>query len=309
MADFRREFENEMGNDYRGEAVFGEMLSKHTSLSIGGPADIYVVPSDAISLKKCLVFSIERNIAVVVLAGGTNVIISDRGIKGMVVSLKHFNMIKTLNETNDSADLFVESGVPLQKLVNHCIENGYSGLEGLSGIPGTIGGAIIGNSGSFGQEVKDVVESLIVMNRSGMIKRLEKEEFSFGYRTSTIEEGLIVLSSNMVFKKADAALLREKAAEYISKKKNIQPMAVRSAGCVYKNPVDGSAGRLIEASGCKGLRVGDIEVSSLHANYFINKGKGTASEFVELMKLVEKKVAKNTGIHLEPEVRIINDGH
>jgi UDP-N-acetylmuramate dehydrogenase len=309
LADFRREFEKEMGNDYRGEAVFGEMLSKHTSLTIGGPADIYVIPSDAVSLKKCLMFANERKIEVIVLAGGTNVIISDRGIRGMVVSLKRFNMIKTLNETNDSAELFVESGVPLQRLINHCIENGYSGLEGLSGIPGTTGGAIIGNSGSFGQEVKDVIESLIVINRSGMIKRLGKEEFSFGYRSSNIEEGLIVLSANMVFKKADSALLRDKAAEYISKKKNIQPLAVRSAGCVYKNPANDSAGRLIEESGCKGLRVGDIEVSDVHANYFINKGKGTASEFLELMKLVEKKVEENAGIQLEPEVKIINDGH
>ena len=158
-----------MGNDYRGEAVFGETLSNHTSLSIGGPADIYVIPSDAVSLKKCLVFANERKIEVVVLAGGTNVIISDRGVRGMVVSLKRFNMIKTLNETNDSAELFVESGVPLQKLVNHCIENGYSGLEGLSGIPGTIGGAIIGNSGSFGQEVKDVIIPLLFITMSDSI--------------------------------------------------------------------------------------------------------------------------------------------
>jgi UDP-N-acetylmuramate dehydrogenase len=309
VADLRREFESEMGNDYRGEVVFGEMLSKHTSLSIGGPADIYVIPADAVSLKRCLMFANERKIAVVVLSGGTNVIISDNGIRGMVISLKNFNMIKALHETNDSAELFVESGVPLQKLVNYCIENGYAGIEGLSGIPGTLGGAIFGNAGSFGQEIKDVIASLVVINRSGMIKRLGSKEFSFGYRRSNLGEGLIVLSANMIFGKADAASIREKAADYISRKKNTQPTAVRSAGCVYKNPVDDSAGRLIEKAGCKGLRVGDIEVSDVHANYFINRGKGTASEFLELMKMVEKKVVENTGIHLEPEVRIISDGY
>lgn len=308
MDDLQAEFKNEMGNDYCGDVMFGEPLLKHTSLAIGGPADMHVIPSEAISLKRCLMFAMSRKMPVHVLGGGSNVIMSDRGFKGVVISLKYFNMIKMVNDRNGSVELFVEVGVPLQRLINFCVENGYAGIEGLSGIPGTVGGAIVGNAGSFGQEMKDVVESLVVSNHSGMIKRLSSGEFSFAYRAALIEKGLIVLSANMIFDKSEPAGLKAKVADYLSKKKSSQPLSERSAGCVYKNPEGAFAGRLIEAAGCKGMRVGDMEVSDVHANYFINTGKGTAADFIELMKKVKAKVEESSGISLEPEVRIIGNG-
>jgi UDP-N-acetylmuramate dehydrogenase len=308
MDDLQAEFKNEMGNDYCGDVMFGEPLLKHTSLAIGGPADMYVIPSEAISLKRCLMFAMSRKMPVHVLGGGSNVIMSDRGFKGVVISLKYFNMIKMVNDRNGSVELFVEVGVPLQRLINFCVENGYAGIEGLSGIPGTVGGAIVGNAGSFGQEMKDVVESLVVSNHSGMIKRLSSGEFSFAYRAALIEKGLIVLSANMIFDKSEPAGLKAKVADYLSKKKSSQPLSERSAGCVYKNPEGAFAGRLIETAGCKGMRVGDMEVSEVHANYFINTGKGTAADFIELMKKVKAKVEESSGIRLEPEVRIIGNG-
>ncbi len=308
MDDLQAEFKKEMGNDYCGDVMFGEPLLKHTSLAIGGPADMYVLPSEAISLKRCLMFAMSRKMPVHVLGGGSNVIMSDRGFKGVVISLKYFNMIKMVNDRNGSVELFVEVGVSLQRLINFCVENGYAGIEGLSGIPGTVGGAIVGNAGSFGQEMKDVVESLVVSNHSGMIKRLSSGEFSFAYRAALIEKGLIVLSANMIFDKSEPAGLKAKVADYLSKKKSSQPLSERSAGCVYKNPEGAFAGRLIEAAGCKGMRVGDMEVSDVHANYFINTGKGTAADFIELMKKVKAKVEESSGISLEPEVRIIGNG-
>lgn len=308
MSNIQARFKEEMSNDYRGDVMFDEPLSKHVSLAIGGSADIYALPSDAISLKRCLEFARSRELPVTVLGGGSNVIISDRGIRGMVISLKHFTVIKVINDSNSSVELFVEAGVPLQRLVNFCVMNGYAGIEGLSGIPGTVGGAIIGNSGSFGQEIKDVISSLVVSNMNGIIKRLSSGEFSFEYRKILLEKGLIVLSANMIFDKSDATVLKERAVEYISRKKSSQPLSERSAGCVYKNPEGDFAGRLIDKAGCKGMSVGDMEVSDVHANYFINKGNGTAADFVALMKMIQERVEEKSGIHLDPEIRIIGNG-
>ena len=309
MSDIRESFNNEIGTDFRGEIMYGEMLSGHTSIAVGGPADMYVLPYDAVSLKTCLMFANDRGLAVLVLGGGTNVIVDDNGYRGMVISLKHFNMIKTTDDPDERVDLFVETGVPLQRLINYCVERGYAGIEGLTGIPGTVGGAIIGNSGSFGQEIRDVVESIVVINLSGMIKRLERDEFSFGYRRSSVEQGLIILSANMRFKKSEPEVLSGKASECISRKKNTQPLSERSAGCVYMNPEGRAAGMLIEEAGCKGMRAGDIEVSRVHANYFINRGNGTASDFLKLMKMVEARVFEHSGVSLEPEVKVIAGKH
>lgn len=307
MSGIKEKFHNAMGNDYRGDAMFDEPLSKHTSLAIGGPAAVYVAPADAGSLKRCLLFAKEHSLPIYPLGGGTNVLVSDNGVNGMAISLKYFNMKKIIHDKDDTAEMFVESGVTLQALINFCVKKGYAGIEGLAGIPGMVGGAIIGNSGSYGQEIEDVITSIIVINASGMIRKLEKGEFSFGYRTSFMPEGLIVLGADMIFKKTDTALLRGKIAEYLSVKKSTQPLSERSAGCVFKNPEGGSAGRIIESTGCKGLRVGDIEVSGKHANFFINKGNGSASDFVKLMRTVQERVSEKTGINLQPEIRIIGD--
>jgi len=306
MHKIREEFMSTLGNDYRGEIMYDEPLSSHTYLNIGGPADFFVVPADAISLKRCLFFSQDRKMPVLVIGGGTNMLIADHGFRGMVISLRHFNMKKTLNEKHDSDELFIEAGVPLQGLLGLCSEKGYEGIERLSGIPGTVGGAVTGNAGSFGQEMKDVVTSLITINHSGMIKKLEKEEFSFSYRKADIPGDVIILSVNMELGKKDPEQIRQAIRESIEEKKRTQPVSERSAGCVFRNPEGDSAGRLIDIAGCKGIHVGDIEVSTVHANFFVNKGAGTATDYFQLMNIVREKVSEKTGIVLEPEIRIVN---
>jgi UDP-N-acetylmuramate dehydrogenase len=307
MAELREELDSFLGNDYRGEILFDEMLSRHTYLGIGGPADIYVIPADAISLKKCILFAAGKKLPVVVLGGGTNVLAADQGFRGMVASMKYFNMRKMVNEWQGLAELFVEAGVFLQGLVNFCVEKGYGGIEGLTGIPGTVGGAIMGNTGAHGQEIKDVVHSLVVMNYAGMIKKIERSQISFGYRKSNLPAQSIVLSANMRFKKDNPEALEKKMRQFVMRKKSTQPLSERSAGCVFKNPEGDSAGRLIDSAGCKGMRVGDIEVSEVHANFLINRGEGKASEFLALMKTVRERVAERTGVVLEQEIRIIGN--
>jgi len=306
MHKVREELASALGNDYRGEVMYDEPMSSHTYLGIGGPADIFVIPADAISLKKCLGFAVQRKMHVLIVGGGTNMLVSDNGFRGMLISLRHFSMKKTINERDDSDDVFIESGVPLQGLLGLCAEKGYAGIESLAGIPGTVGGAIVGNAGAFNQEIKDVITSLVIVNHNGNIKKVERKELSFGYRKLDIAEDVIVLSANMVLGKTDPEVIKRRMKETIEQKKRTQPVFERSAGCAFKNPEGDFAGRLIDAAGCKGMRVGGIAVSTVHSNFLVNKGNGTAAEYIELMNIVKEKVAEHSGIVLEPEIRIVD---
>lgn len=306
MHKVREELASALGNDYRGEVMYDEPMSSHTYLGIGGPTDILVIPADAISLKRCLGFAVQRKMHVLIVGGGTNMLVSDNGFRGMLISLRHFSMKKTINERDDSDDVFIESGVPLQGLLGLCAEKGYGGIESLAGIPGTVGGAIVGNAGAFNQEIKDVISSLIIVNHNGNIKKVARKELSFGYRKLDIAEDVIVLSANMVLGKSDPEVIKRRMKETIEQKKRTQPVFERSAGCAFKNPEGDFAGRLIDAAGCKGMRVGGIEVSTVHANFLVNKGNGTATEYIELMNIVKEKVAEHSGVVLEPEIRIVD---
>jgi UDP-N-acetylmuramate dehydrogenase len=190
-------------------------------------------------------------------------------------------------------------------LVNFCKEKGYTGLEGLTGIPGTFGGAVCGNAGSFGYEMKDVVRSAVIMYPDGRLDRREAADLGFGYRTSGINPADMVLNANIRLKKDDMEAVAGRMQGYLAEKLKTQPISARSAGCVFKNPAAGPAGKLIEEAGCKGMKVGGVEVSSVHANFFVNSGSGTASDYVGLMREVSLIVEKKKGVVLEPEIKMI----
>jgi UDP-N-acetylmuramate dehydrogenase len=201
--------------------------------------------------------------------------------------------------------LFAETGTLLQRLVNFSKENGYSGIEGLAGIPGTIGGAIFGNAGAFGYEMKDVLVSVEVMDIQGRIKKFNAEKINFGYRSSSISQNELILAAEIKLKKDKKEEVSAKIDDFLRKKREKQPIMEPSAGCVFKNPPGLSAGKLIDEAGCKGIRIGDAEVSSIHANFFINKGKANASDFIRLMEEVAHRVKERFGVVLEPEIKIV----
>jgi UDP-N-acetylmuramate dehydrogenase len=290
---------------FQGEVGFNVPMKDRTSLAIGGEADILAAPEDPLSLRNLIAVLKGKGIPFFPLGGGSNILVSDKGIEGVVVSLKVFSRIEVLHEKQDRAELFVEAGVPLQKLVNFCREKGYSGIEGLTGIPGMVGGAICGNAGSFGCAMKDVVASVAIMDSDAKLERFKGEGLGFGYRTSDISRSDIVLSANLAMKRDDQPAVSSRTEEFFREKTKRQPIAERSAGCVFKNPEGASAGRLIEEAGCKGMRVGRIEVSRLHANFFVNRGGGTASDYVALMNEVAAAVQKRFNISLEPEIRVV----
>lgn len=286
--------------DHDVEVRFDEVMAGHTYLKIGGAADIALFP-EVDSLQGVVKAIVDSGIPYVVIGGGTNILVSDAGLEGAVIFTQRLNNIIKQNEEH----IFVQSGCPLQKVISLCSEQGLAGLEGMAGIPGSVGGAISGNAGSFGYEIKDVVALADLLMADGSVKTLPGKDLGFGYRKSALPAGSIVLGANMSLKKDDPADVRKRTGEFREMKKAAQPLSEHSAGCVFKNAEGDSAGRLIDEAGCKGLRVGGIEVSRQHANFFINTGKGSASDYLRLLDLVSGKVREKFGIILEPEIKII----
>ncbi len=304
----RKEWEDTFDGAYRGDAEFDMPMKKHTSLAIGGPADVLVSPADPISLKNIVLLVRKKNLPFLSLGGGSNILVRDDGIDGVVINFKSFRMIHVIREEGNEVELFVEAGVPLQMLVNFCREKGYTGIEGLTGIPGTVGGAICGNAGSYGCEIKDVIQSVVIMSAAGKLDRFAAEDLKFGYRRSAVKPTDVVLNANIRLNKDDTKAVAERVRKFLTEKKNTQPISERSAGCVFKNPEGVSAGKLIDEAGCKGMKIGSIEVSSVHANFFVNKGGGTASDYIRLMHKVVLTVEKKFGVVLEPEIKVIGRG-
>jgi UDP-N-acetylmuramate dehydrogenase len=303
---------------FKGKIKFDEPLSAHTSLKIGGPADIMIFPEDVVSLKHVLVSASREMIPVFVLGAGTNLLVKDGGIDGIVVSLKAFRNVEVIrnierfalhhmpgDEQEDSVALYVESGKPLGGLVDFAGRKGFSGIEALAGIPGTFGGALFMNTGSFGTEIKDVVISVAFMNMNGDIVILEKDRLKFSYRELHVPDNALILSGNIVLKRSSPESVVRRVKDYIKEKQQKQPLRESSAGCVFKNPEGEAAGKLIDDAGCKGMTVGGAEVSTIHANYFINRGKASARDFLDLMERVNKKVGESSGVELKPEIKII----
>jgi len=290
---------------FKGEVRFEEPMSAHTSLRIGGPAEIMAFPEDPMSLKNILLAAKREQVPVFIFGGGTNLLVSDEGIEGLVIALKTFNKIEFTRETNDkNAVLYVGAGAPLAKLISFAQKNGCRGIEALAGIPGFWGGAVYMNAGSFGVEVKDVLVSVALMDMNGEIRLLKKDQLNFSYRTSNLPESSIILSANVSLKRDTSDEILKRIKEFLNRKRASQPLSEPSAGCVFKNPSVGAAGRLIEAAGCKEMRIGDAEVSAVHANYFINKGKATCVDFIALMEKVKERVKEDSGVVLEPEIKI-----
>lgn len=290
---------------FEGEVRFMEPMRDHTSLRIGGAAEIFAMPRDVDSLKNIHLNLEKSRTPYIPLGGGTNVLIRDGGIEGAVVLLRSMKRIEVLREEDESVFIYAEAGALLAKLVRFSQEHGYSGLEGLAGIPGTVGGAICGNSGAFGYEMKDVLVSLDMMDGAGIVSRRSAGDIAFRYREAGIRPEEFVLGAEIRLRKDHAEAVSKRIGEFLLAKRERQPIWEPSAGCVFKNPQGASAGKLIEEAGCKGAKIGEVEVSPVHANFFVNKGNANASDFIKLMELVSVRVEKKFGILLEPEIKVL----
>ncbi len=297
-----------LSEGFNGDVLTDVILRDYTSLRIGGKADYIFIPSDPVSLLRLIEALAGEGVGYVLIGGGTNILVTDDGVDDVVISMKAFQTLEKLkdrgDDSGDDVRVFAQSGLPLQRLISFCREEGLSGLEGLVGIPGTVGGAVFGNAGAYGYEIMDVVQKVTVL-KGGSIVVLDRKDINASYRSGGFSPDTVILGVHMQLKRDDKDTLQDRMKELLQVKKKTQPLGERSAGCVFKNPPAESAARLIDEAGYKGMRVGDIEISTLHANFFINKGQGAAGDFLALMDAVINGIAKRSGIVLEPEIRII----
>lgn len=285
-------------------------MSRYTTLHLGGPADFFVKIGSEDDLRLCLSAAAENEIPVTVLGNGSNVLVSDLGIRGLVLQIgEAFSKISVLPEKNA---IDAQSGAALQKLCNVAAAQAYSGMEFASGIPGTLGGAIYMNAGAFGGEMKNIVSSVRVMDNTGRISRLTNEELAFSYRHSILMDTLsplVLLSATLTFVPGDEEVIRLAMKGFVLKRKEKQPLQLPSCGSTFKRPEGNFAGTLIEQCGLKGFRVGGCSVSTQHAGFLVNDQNGTTDDYLELIRLVQEKVYRETGVTLESEVRFVGEKH
>ena len=281
---------------------FEEPLSKHTSFRIGGPAEAMAFPKNREELAELLKKSCLWDQKPVILGAGTNVLAPDEGVKGLVICLK--DCLDGM-ERVDGTSIRVMAGVTMARAAVFAASQGLSGLEFAHGIPGTIGGGVYMNAGAYGGELGSLCREVELMDREGKTHILTHEQMDFSYRHSCLEEtDWIVVSALLSLEPGKEETIRARMKELQAKRLASQPLNYPSAGSAFKRPQGGYAAALIDQAGLKGFRVGDAAISEKHAGFAVNLGKATAEDMKTLLKEVSEKVEAQSGIHLEPEIRV-----
>ena len=286
-------------------AAEGESMTAHTSFKIGGPADLFVTVPDGASAAAVLVRCRAAGVPVMVMGNGTNLLVSDAGIEGVVLKIETEAPPALCGE----AGVICPAGLPVKKLCLFAREHGLSGLEFAFGIPGTVGGGVYMNAGAYGGQMSDVLESVRIITRSGEFEELRAEELELGYRRSVLmENGGVAVEARFHLtpdKREDIAARME---DFLSRRRDKQPLEYPSAGSFFKRPPGYFAGTLIESCGLKGARVGGAQISEKHAGFLINAGGATCADVLRLSERVQKTVLDACGVRLEPEVRPVGRG-
>ena len=286
--------------------LFDEPMSNHTTFKVGGPAECYIKIDDIQDLRKVLKFAKDKNIAITVLGNGSNVLVLDKGIKGIVLNIR-FNKIEMVN-LDGKFFATIGAGVKISVFGHLLLKNELTGFEELSGIPGTIGGAVRMNAGAHGKEFKDIVNFVNCMDYDGNIKRFENEEMNFAYRSSMLKDKkYIVLEVGMQFQKGNEEEIKAKMEEYATYRKEKQPIEYPSAGSTFKRGEDFITAKLIDEAGLKGYHISGAEVSTKHAGFIINKGNATAKDILELIEYVKKTVEEKFNKKIELEIEIMGE--
>ena len=285
-----------------GEIRWHEPLAPHTSLQVGGPADVLVFPADLEDVIRVVRGARMSHIPLMVL-GGTNVVIRDKGIRGIVMQLKPLTQI----QEEPQHMVYAQAGVRLPRLMQFALSRKLSGMEWAAGIPGTVGGGVVMNAGTRLGEMQDVLHAVDFVTINGKRKRIEASTLSFVYRKTMLPKG-IVIGAWMQLTSAAKNTIQLATKQYLQYRKTTQPLTLPNAGSVFKNPTGDSAGRLIEAAGLKGLRIGDAEVSTKHANFIVNKGAATADQVLLLVQKVRDRVARKFGVRLKLEWKVVGEG-
>ncbi|MGV7227290.1 MAG: UDP-N-acetylmuramate dehydrogenase [Nitrospirales bacterium] len=285
----------------QGDIRWQEPLAPLTSLQVGGPADVLVIPSDVEDVVHVVRGARLGKIPLTVL-GGTNVVVRDKGIRGIVMSLKALTNI--YEEANQL--VYTQAGVRLPRLMQFALGRELSGMEWAAGIPGTVGGGVVMNAGTRLGEMQNVLKAVDLVTIHGKRKRVEACTLSFMYRKTILPKGIVV-GAWLQLRTAMKGTIQSVTKDYLHYRKTTQPLTMPNAGSVFKNPNGDSAGRLIEAAGLKGLQIGDAEVSTKHANFIINRGAATAEQVLSLVRKVREQVARKFGVRLQLEWKVIGE--
>ena len=279
-----------------------EMMKKHTSFKIGGPADFFIIIESVEELKAVLKFAKELDIPVTCIGNGSNLLIKDNGIRGLTIKLDFKDL--TINEDEIEAG----AGVPIPVLARKAYENGLSGLEFASGIPGTLGGAIKINAGAYGGEFKDVVDFTTYLDNNLQVHTVSNEDQNFSYRNSRFNNtDDIIISAKMKLKKENKDIIKAKMDELSAKRKDKQPINFPNAGSVFERKNEYIAAEVIDKCGLKGYNIGDAYISDLHAGFIVNKGNATAQDVVQLIEYIKNTVHEKYNINLELEIKVIGE--
>ena len=284
-----------------------EPLARYTSMKIGGPADYFIEVASEAALGGVLRALECFGVEFFLLGNGSNVLISDRGVRGAVIRLA--GEFKTLewHEAAEHVRASVGAAYAITQMVREAARKGYAGLEFAEGIPGTVGGALYMNAGAYGSEFEKVVEHVQAMTRGGQPIQFTREQMTFTYRDSHLPAGTVVTRVSLRLGKGEAAGIGSKVRELTSKRKDSQPSGFPNSGSMFRNPPGDYAGRLIEAAGLKGKRIGQCQISERHANFFVNLGGAKAAEVRQLMELAQAEVVRKFGVELVAEVKYMGE--
>lgn len=281
-----------------------ELMSRHTTFRIGGPADFFLVPENADEIRRIIAVCKEKNVPYFILGNGSNLLVSDRGYRGVVIQLdRNFGEVKV-----EGTEIHASAGALLSTIAVAARRASLTGFEFAGGIPGTLGGAVVMNAGAYGGEMKDVLRKVMVMDQSGKVFEIPAEELQMGYRTSIIKTaGYIVLGAVLSLKEGNLEEIKMLTRKLSEQRTSKQPLEYPSAGSTFKRPEGYFAGKLIMDSGLRGYRVGGAQVSEKHCGFVINTGDATAEDVRSLMKHVTEIVYAKFGVTLEPEVKFLGE--
>lgn len=303
--NMRQEFETKLFHTIDKEKIYvNEKMEKHTTFRIGGPADYFVMPSDVTDVKAVIELCEQEKVPYYVVGNGSNLLVGDKGFRGVIIQIAgNMNQLQA-----DGEVITAQAGCSLAQIAGKALDEELAGFEFAAGIPGTLGGAVRMNAGAYGGEIKDVLESAVVLTKEGKVMELSVSEMEFDYRTSIIERtGWTILGGKIRLHKGKREEIKAVMDDLRERRVSKQPLEYPSAGSTFKRPKGYFAGKLIQDAGLRGFRVGGACVSEKHSGFVINIDHATAADVVSLMEQVEEKVRAQFGVGLEPEVRRIGE--
>lgn len=276
-----------------------EPMKRHTTFRIGGPAQIFAAPRTEDQLIRSIKLCRERGIPWYVIGNGSNLLVDDQGVRGVILSTEMLDDLDVEGET-----IRALAGVRLSRLARAAAQNSLTGFEFAAGIPGTLGGAVVMNAGAYGSEMKEVLLWARVLDRQGRVRKLDAKELKLGYRTSAVEsEGYVVLETGIGLRRGEQSQICGRMEELAKKRQEKQPLEYPSAGSTFKRPEGYFAGKLIDDAGLRGYRIGDAQISEKHCGFVINRGSATGADVLALCEEVRRRVKERFGVELEMEVR------